>query len=170
MKCCSYLDPPPGFSDLSQQDHRVRNRSIICAHAFRRFGFHPHRTQRDAQQCRNSSAYRASVGTDLRSREDESGIHVNHSIAGGFHAPERFLEKYSRVRAFPVRVRGRKKRANIRRGDCAEQRVCNGMQKNVSVRVAAQTFGVCQRDSANLEGDATFELVGVPAVADASSR
>src|SRR5581483_3913388 len=69
--------------------------------------------------------------------------------------------------AFPLRIRGREQGPDIRRGYGAQQRVGDGVQQNIAIRVPAETPGVIEDYPADLQRNSPLELVRVPAITDA---
>jgi len=77
------------------------------------------------------------VRTDFGREKYEGRIQVDNSIACGFHAGERFLEKDGGVGIFPLRVGGWKERTDVGACDGSEERVGDRVKENVPVGMAS---------------------------------
>jgi hypothetical protein len=89
-------------------------------------------------------------------------------IACGCYALQRLAKKYGGVCAFfHCAIGRRKERSNVGACDGAEQRVGDGVQQDVAVRMAAETLVVLQMDAPDLERNSGLELVRVVTLADA---
>jgi len=115
----------------------MRDRGVIRTHAFRRFGFDTNCIFRDPQQLSNVGAKRSSVRTDLGRGQDQRRVEVHDCIAGLVYPPERFLQKDRRVSPLPSRVGRREERPDIRRSDCSQQGIGDGVEEDVAVGMAA---------------------------------
>jgi hypothetical protein len=62
---------------------------------------------------------------------------------------ECLAEKYGGVGVFPLRIGRREKRAYVGAGNCAEQGVGDGVQKDVAIGVAAEAPVVRQSDASD---------------------
>ncbi len=110
------------------------------------------------------------MGPDLRVREDQRRIHIRYCVSSRFDPAQRFFEEYGRISALPSRVGRRKQRSDIGCSNGPEQRIGDGVKQDVTVGVTAQTFGMFEVDSADLERNSSLELVRVPTIADAELR
>src|SRR2546425_5739305 len=144
----------------------MRDGRVIGTHPLRSLGLQSDRMLRDFQQLGDASADCSSMWADFGLSKDQRGVHVRDGVAGSAYAVQSLLQKDDRIGAFPLKIRRREKRADVRGGDSAEQSVSGGVQEDVSVRVATQPFVVRQSHPADLERNAGFEFVRVPAVAN----
>ena len=88
-------------------------------------------------------------------------------VAGVLQLFQSQVEKDGGVGVFPARIAGREKAANISRGHGAQQRVGNGVEQHVAVRVAGQSLGMINRHAAKAQGHTGLEFVRVVAKSDA---
>jgi hypothetical protein len=146
----------------------VGDGGIVRSHALGSFGLDSDRVRGQCCQLRYARADRCSVWADLGGCQNQSGVEVDDFISRGPHALQGFFEKERRVGAFPARVGGGEQRADIGRGDCPEQGVGDCMKQDVAIGVASEALIVRKSDAADLERDAAFELVRVPAKSDSS--
>ena len=91
---------------------------------------------------------------DLGSSQNQTGIDICDSISAALCSFERFSKKNYGIGVLPLRIRRRKKCADIWRGHGSKQSVGDRMEEDVSVRVAAESFVVRETDSADLQGNA----------------
>lgn len=137
----------------------MSDRCVICAQAFGSLGFEANRIRRDIQQFSYAGANCACVWDDPGLGQHEGGIKVRDRVASVGDSSQSLPQENRRVGALPFRVRGWEKRANIRRGDGAEQGIGNGVEENVSVGVAAESSGMRQGNAANSQRNTGDELV-----------
>jgi hypothetical protein len=123
-----------------------------------------------SQQLRYAYPNRQSMWSNLWSSQDQAGIKIRHAISRIVYALQRFAQKDNRIRALPLRIRGRKERADIRRSHGPKQRVSDGMQKHIAIRVPAQTSVMGKQDAANLQRNPWLEFVRVKAVPDSQRQ
>lgn len=141
--------------------------SVFGSHAFWGFGFDADAVSRDPQEFRNSLSYFASIRADLRLNQNQGRVEVRNGVARRLHPAQGLGQKYSRIRSLPAFIGRRKKRADIGSCDGSEQGIGNGVEKNVTVGMAAQSHGMRQLDPADLQRNPRLEFVGIPTVADA---
>ena len=82
----------------------------------------------------------------------------------------RFPQKHHRVRALPLRIRGRKQRPDIRSPDRSQQRIGDRVQQHVAIGVPAQALAVRQCHTADLERNAALKFMRIPPKPDACRR
>ena len=148
----------------------MRNRCIIQIEALWRLCLEAYAIAMQAKQLRDAGADDGSVRTDLGSRQNQAGIDISNAVTGVAHAFQGFAQKDDGIRALPFRIGRRKENADVWRGNRSEQRIRDGVEKNVAIRVPAESFVMRQRDAADLQGNLWPELVRVEAVADADRR
>src|SRR5215472_3442674 len=105
----------------------------------------------------------------FRALENHSGIYVRDTVPGLGGERARVLEKPQAARALPARIRVREMHADVACGYGSENRVGDGMRKNVCVRVAFEAEFGRYRHSAEDQGSSGDDSMRIPALADANS-
>jgi hypothetical protein len=77
------------------------------------------------------------------------------------------LQKHDRIRTLPLRIGRREQGSNIGSRNRTEESIGNGMQKNIAIGMAAQTFVVVELHASDQQWNAGLEGVRVPAKSDA---
>src|ERR1700678_747670 len=155
---------------LYQQQHGdVGDSGVVGAHALGSFGLNPYLRRLDAQQGGDVLLNGGGVRSDLWSGENESAIDVADLVAGLVDQLQRLLDEDGRICAFPLGIAGREIGSDVAGGNGAEQRVGDGMQQDVTIRMTGKSSVMRDGETADFERDAVFELVGVPTVADAGN-
>ena len=95
----------------------MRQRGILQIQSLWRFRLQSHAIARQVQQLSDACADRGSMGADFRRGQNQAGVHICDRIAGVVYSFQRFAQKYDRIRALPLRIGGRKQRADIGRRD-----------------------------------------------------
>lgn len=120
-----------------QQHDCVGDGGIFQFESFGRFCFQAYAIVVHMEQLRHAGSDDGGVGADLGRGQNQAGIKVGHAVTRALHALERFAQEDDGIRAFPFWIRWRKQRTDIGRGDRPEQRVGNGVQQDIAVRVPA---------------------------------
>ena len=89
---------------------------------------------------------------DLWLSKNKRRVHIRDRVSRRLNPVQSLAQENGGVSAFPLRVGWRKQGTNIGRGDGAEKRVGDRMQKYIAIGMATQPFGMSQRDSADLRG------------------
>ena len=105
---------------------------------------------------------RANLGRGKNKRR----VYIDDGITGSPNPRQSLAQENGGVRALPLRIGRGKQRANIGRSDGPEQSIGHRMQKQVAIGVATEAFRMSQGDSPNLEWNASFEFVRIPAESD----
>ena len=113
----------------------------------------------DIQQVGDTLAQFGGDGTDLGRGQDQRGVDVDDAVAGVLNLFQGKVEKDGGVGVLPAWIAGREEAADVAGGDCAEQRVGNGVQQHVAVGVAGEAFGMIDCQAADLERHAGLECV-----------
>ncbi len=136
----------------------MRYRGIVGPHAFGVFALMPTQSPGIPQSWDTWFANCGSMWTHFWSGEDQGRIQIDNLIA---RVATRFKasRKYCRICALPLGIGWRKKRPVVGGGDGAEECVGDGMEKDISVGVAAQALVVGKADASDDERDSGLELV-----------
>ena len=106
----------------------MRDSGIVRAHAFGSFCFDTNSRRFDAEKLGYMPLNGFGVRADLWRGENQSAVHVPDDITGVLNLLQCLAHEHRRVSALPFRITRGKVRPNVSRGDCAEQRVGQGMQ------------------------------------------
>src|SRR5947209_2449846 len=116
-----------GNSRFHQQNRHMGNHGFICTHAFRRLAFNADLSRFNTKQFSNTGLDCLTVRADFWLTQDQCGVHVGNCVPGAAYLLQRLLDKDGRIRALPLRIRGRKVAANITGSHGPQQGVCNGV-------------------------------------------
>ena len=148
----------------------MRDSGVVGAHAFRGFSFDPNLIRLYAQQLGNARLNSFCVWDDLRFGKNQSGIDIAHPVSGKPYLFQRFFKEDDRVRALPFRICRRKIAADITGSHCSEQRIGEGVKKNIAVGMSGESFFMSDINSTNFQRYASLEFVGVPTVTDSHKK
>src|SRR5271155_67831 len=105
----------------------------------------------------------SSVRTNLGRSKNQRRVYIDDGVTSRLNPLQSLVQENRGVGSLPLSIGRRKQRPDIRRSDGSEQRIGDGVQKYVTVRVAAQAFRMIQSPPANLKRNASLEFVRIPA-------
>ena len=146
----------------------MRQSRILQIQALRGLRLQPHAIVIHSQQLGNVLSNLRRVRTNLRRSQNQTGIQIRYAITRVPHPLQRLAQKNHRVRAFPLRIRRRKQSPNIRSRNRTQQRIRNGMQQNVAIRMPAQPAIMRQRNSADPQRNPCPKFMRVKPIANAN--
>ena len=109
----------------------------------------------------------ARCGPILGASADQGHVDIGDAAAARAHQPRRMLDEEAGGGAPPLRIGGREMRADIAGAAGGEQRVGQGMQRDIGVGMSGQSLVVRDRDAAQRHMVARLEGMDVVAVAGA---
>lgn len=134
--------------------------------------FEVDKCDRTADQPRNIRRDFTLVGTDLRLFTNDGAVDIGNIPAGLAHPANRVAQEDRRVRAVVLRVVVGEKLSNIWERQCAEDRVCDCVQKDIAIGMGDRTRRALDSNPAEHEGApiamgrSRFESMQVVAVPD----
>jgi len=137
----------------------MRDGRIVGAHTFWSLCFDPNLVRLNAQKRGDARLNFLCMGNDFRFSQDQRGIDIAHFVSGKPDLLQRFLKKNDGVGAFPPGIGGREIAADISGRDRAQQGIGNGVEKNVTIGMAGQAFGVGKLHAAYFQRDAGLKFV-----------
>ena len=129
-------------------------------------GFDAYALRRNAEGCADVFPHRFTVGKDFWCLGDEGGIDVNEFQIFLRKKLAAFFENFQRADIFAEILARRKIIADVGFSHRSEHCVRDGVAKDISIRVAVESVGVRNLDSAKDEWAVFRELVNVVADAD----
>src|ERR1700754_4218961 len=96
-------------------------------------GFHRHPRQIQPSDFRDPRAHGIAMLTDLRPLADQRHVEMGDASAARGDAIDRVFQKLMRGGALPLRIAGRKMRADIAIGQRAEDRIDQRMQADIAI-------------------------------------
>jgi hypothetical protein len=144
--------------------------SVVGTHTFGSFRLKPDAISWNTKKLRNALANGRRVRPNLGCGQNQRGIDIDDRIPGGARPLQSFLQKYRGIRSLPFWVRRWKQSPNVRRRYRTEQGICQGVQQHISVRMPAQAMSMWQRHAANLQRNASFELMRIPPITNSQAH
>ena len=146
--CGHGLEAGIGFDGFEQYGG-VSDGDAILVEALGCLGLDADLAGLDAEQLGDALAEFAGDGDDLRAHHDEAGVDVDDLVAGGLDFFERGAQEEAGGGAFPARIAGGEKGADVAGRNRAEQGVCDGVEEDVAVGVTGEALGVDDGEAAD---------------------
>ena len=116
--------------------------------AFVRLGFDVDEGGADVEQIGNVLAHAVFVRGDLGSFADDGEIEIAHAVASVLNLLDRGADELVRVGTFPAWIGIIKELADVGRADCPKERVGDGVQASIAIRVRNRTMRVVEQHAA----------------------
>jgi len=140
---------------------------MVGPEAFRSLGLEADAIRGKVEQLCHPLANFRGVRSDLWCQKNERRIDARNPVTGGANTLQGFPQKDRGIRALPPWIRGRKQRADIRRGNGPEQCIGKGVQQHVAIGMAAKAVGMRESNASDCEANAGFKFVRIPTITNA---
>jgi len=120
----------------------------------------------DPHYLRNRSPHLVSIGHDLRFLADDDGVDIGYQKSFVADKLDRPGEYSPALYAFYALIRIREVETDVRKAGRAKDRIGDGMEKDITVRMTEKTLAVRDCETAEKERPSVSEGVGIVTQAD----